>query len=65
MQNVDEEVASLQKIMGTSVDVTLDCVGFTKSMQTALKVTRAGGKVCLVGMGHNEMTLPITPAAAR
>lgn len=64
-QEVESEVLALQKAMGADIDVTIDCVGFTKSMKTALKATRAGGRVCLVGMGHNEMTLPLTPAAAR
>ncbi|GFY84273.1 GroES-like zinc-binding alcohol dehydrogenase family protein [Actinidia rufa] len=36
-----------------------------KTMSTALSATHAGGKVCLVGMGHNEMTVPLAPAAAR
>nr|AFK35907.1 unknown [Medicago truncatula] len=34
-------------------------------MTTALTATQPGGKVCLVGMGHSEMTVPLTPAAAR
>lgn len=52
--------------MGDSdVDVTLDCAGFTKTMTTALKATRTGGVICLVGMGHSEMNLPLTSAAAR
>lgn len=51
--------------MGAGVDVTFDCAGFNKTMSTALTATQAGGKVCLVGMGHSEMTVPLTPAAAR
>lgn len=51
--------------MGAPIDVSFDCAGFNKTMSTALNATRAGGKVCLVGMGHNEMTVPLTPAAAR
>lgn len=51
--------------MGAGVDVTFDCAGFDKTMSTALRATRPGGKVCLVGMGHSEMTVPLTPAAAR
>lgn len=47
------------------MDVTFDCAGFNKTMSTALRATGPGGKVCLVGMGHNEMTVPLTPAAAR
>lgn len=65
VQDLDSEVVQIQKAMGAEVDVTFDCAGFSKTMSTALNATRAGGKVCLVGMGHNEMTVPLTPAAAR
>ncbi|XP_007038568.2 PREDICTED: sorbitol dehydrogenase isoform X2 [Theobroma cacao] len=65
MQDVPEEVERICKVMGAGVDVSFDCAGFNKTMSTALSATRAGGKVCLVGMGHSEMTVPLTPAAAR
>ncbi|KAK9121365.1 hypothetical protein Syun_018982 [Stephania yunnanensis] len=65
IKDVSKEVVEIQKAMGTAVDVTFDCAGFNKTMSTALSATRSGGKVCLVGMGHNEMTVPLTPAAAR
>lgn len=51
--------------MGADIHATFDCAGFSKTMSTALNATCAGGKVCLVGMGHNELTVPLTPAAAR
>ena len=60
-----EEVVKIQNAMGANVDVSFDCVGFDKTMSTALNATGAGGKVCLVGMGRSEMTIPLTPAAAR
>jgi hypothetical protein len=65
MQDVEAEAEKLRAVLGGKVDVTLDCAGFTKTMQTALAATKSGGRVCLVGMGHTEMTLPLTPAAAR
>ncbi|XP_065870524.1 sorbitol dehydrogenase [Euphorbia lathyris] len=66
IQDIADEVVLIQKAMGGSgVDVTFDCAGFNKTMSTALSATKSGGKVCLVGMGHNEMTVPLTPAAAR
>ncbi|XVE58622.1 hypothetical protein DITRI_Ditri04bG0184200 [Diplodiscus trichospermus] len=65
MQDIPDEVESIRKIMGTGVDVSFDCAGLNKTMSTALSATRAGGKVCLVGMGHAEMTVPLTPAAVR
>ncbi|WCJ36578.1 Sorbitol dehydrogenase [Euphorbia peplus] len=65
MQDIADEVVLIQEAMGSGVDITFDCAGFNKTMSTALSATRSGGKVCLVGMGHNEMTVPLTPAAAR
>lgn len=65
IQDVAAEVVQIHKAMGAGVDVTCDCAGFSKTMSTALSATGPGGKVCLVGMGHNEMTVPLTPAAAR
>lgn len=64
-QDVAAEVEQIHKTLGGVVDVSFDCAGFNKTMSTALSATRAGGKVCLVGMGHHEMTVPLTPAAAR
>lgn len=58
-------MVQIHKAMGARVDVSFDCAGFDKTMSTALSATSTGGKVCLVGMGHNEMTVPLTPAAAR
>ncbi|KAG5533744.1 hypothetical protein RHGRI_027808 [Rhododendron griersonianum] len=65
IQDVCEEVVKIQNAMGANVDLSFDCVGFSKTMSVALNATRAGGKVCLVGMGQSEMTIPLTPAAAR
>ncbi|XP_073106207.1 sorbitol dehydrogenase [Elaeis guineensis] len=65
MEGVDEEVIQIQKAMGADIDLTIDCAGFSKTMSTALNATRAGGRVCLVGMGHHDLTVPLTPAAAR
>ena len=65
LQDVAEEVSQIHKAMEAGVDVSFDCAGFNKTMSTALSATRAGGKVCLVGIGHGEMTVPLTPAAVR
>lgn len=56
----------IKKAMGTNIDVTFDCVGFDKTMTTALNATCSGGKVCLVGLGQSTMMqIPLIPAAAR
>ncbi|CAN0287118.1 unnamed protein product, partial [Ectocarpus sp. 12 AP-2014] len=46
-------------------DACVDCCGFESSVATALAAAKSGGKVCLVGMGHIIMSLPITASAAR
>eukprot|EP00953_Heterococcus_sp_UTEX-ZZ885_P008258 4956-Heterococcus_DN1.PRE.5 len=45
--------------------VTADCCGYESSMATALEATKSGGKVCLIGMGCQQMTLPLTTSASR
>lgn len=65
LQDLSAEVIQIQESMGADIHVAFDCVGISKTMTTALKSTRAGGKVCLVGMGHPELTVPLTSAAAR
>ncbi|KAK1399588.1 Alcohol dehydrogenase, C-terminal [Heracleum sosnowskyi] len=65
IQDTTAEVEKINKVMGVGIDVSFDCVGFNKTMSTALRATQAGGKVCLVGMGHGVMTVPLTPAAAK
>jgi len=65
MNELNEEAQAMQIAMEALIDVTFDCVGTTKTMTTALNITRSGGKVCLVGMLHDKMTLPLTAAAAR
>lgn len=64
-QDEESEVVALQKAMGTDIDITIDCVGMTKSMRTGLAATRSGGRVCLVGCGHVEMKVPLCGAAQR
>lgn len=65
LQDVGEEAMKIQSAMGSGIDVSFDCVGYAKTMSTALNATRSGGKVCLIGLASSEMTVPLTPAAAR
>lgn len=58
-------MARIQNAMGCNIDVSFDCAGYDKTMTTALNATRAGGKVCLIGLALSKMTVPLTPAAAR
>ncbi|XP_059629385.1 L-idonate 5-dehydrogenase-like [Cornus florida] len=65
IKDVADEVVKIRNAMGSSIDVSFDCVGFDKTMSTTLNATRGGGKVCLVGLGQSEMTVPLCPTAAR
>ncbi|XP_068634273.1 sorbitol dehydrogenase-like isoform X2 [Aristolochia californica] len=65
IQDIDQEVVEIQQAMGVVIDITFDCAAFSKTMTTALNATGPGGKVCLVGMGHPELTVPLTGAAQR
>lgn len=58
-------MVKIQNAMGSGIDVSFDCVGLNKTMSTALASTRSGGKVCLIGLAKSEMTVPLTPVAAR
>lgn len=46
-------------------DIIIDCAGFEGTMRTAIKSAMSGGKVVLVGMGQEEMTLPLAEASIR
>ncbi|CAN0168919.1 unnamed protein product [Ascophyllum nodosum] len=60
-----EAAARVVSAGGKRPDACVDCCGFESSVATALAAAKSGGRVCLVGMGHNVMSLPVTAAAAR
>lgn len=48
-----------------SFDVSIDCSGVESAVAGCIKYTRQGGAVILVGMGKEEMKLPVLDAACR
>jgi len=63
---VPDVAAYIHSIVGSqSVDVAIECSGATSAIHAAIKTTKNGGAVCIVGMGPPEITLPLVEAAAR
>ncbi|CAI8593599.1 unnamed protein product [Vicia faba] len=65
--DVDDHRLSVAKSLGADdiVKVSTNIQDVADEVKQIHNVMGAGGKVCLVGMGHSEMTVPLTPAAAR
>lgn len=48
-----------------AADVTIDCAGFTPAFQTGLLATRGNGHFCMVGLGQDNVDLPLAEATVR
>jgi len=63
---VSDVVGHIHGLVGPqTIDVAIECSGATVAIHAAIKATRNGGVVVLVGMGAPEISLPLVDAAVR
>uniref|UniRef100_A0A2C9K2D6 Sorbitol dehydrogenase n=1 Tax=Biomphalaria glabrata TaxID=6526 RepID=A0A2C9K2D6_BIOGL len=55
----------IETVMGTKPDITIECSGAAKSIQTAIYATKSGGVVVLVGLGQDIVEVPVVNAGVR
>ena len=64
--SLDQVVEQVKAANGGKLcDSSIDCAGVDVVVGAAIKVTKNGGGVCLVGMGKPEMNIPILNASCR
>ncbi|KAF4660387.1 hypothetical protein FOL47_007180 [Perkinsus chesapeaki] len=61
----EQTAEAIKGELASFADCSIDCSGAESAVQSAIKSTKSGGVVCLVGMGTPDMTLPILNAAIR
>jgi len=63
--SVEQLVSKVREQMGKCPDISIECSGAQSSIKLAILSTKSGGTVVLVGLGPNEVTIPIADAAIR
>nr|ABU53620.1 sorbitol dehydrogenase [Pyrrhocoris apterus] len=63
--DVDSVAAKIEEIFTVKPNISIDCGGSQRTVNIGFKATRNGGKFVMVGMGSNEVTIPLVAASAR
>lgn len=52
-------------LMGNKPDITLECTGVESSLRLSLNITQNGGRVVLVGLGPENVSVPLCMSSLR
>lgn len=55
----------IEKLIGDKPDITLECTGVESALRLSLNVTKPGGRVALVGLGPEFVSVPLCMASLR
>ncbi|XP_015786765.1 sorbitol dehydrogenase [Tetranychus urticae] len=61
----NETAEAIEKLMGCRPEAVLECSGASPSIRLALIVCKSGGCVVLIGMGADEVQVPLLSAVCR
>lgn len=55
-----EVLDPVEGVAGLEVDAFIDCSGATRAVQAGISAVRGGGTIVLVGMGEDEIPMPVS-----
>ncbi|XP_002736836.2 sorbitol dehydrogenase-like [Saccoglossus kowalevskii] len=64
-KDVRKFAKKIEHALGCMPDIAIECCGAPSSVQTGIYATKPGGVVCLVGLGPDDATIPISNAITR
>ncbi|XP_077498259.1 sorbitol dehydrogenase-like [Amblyomma americanum] len=64
-KTVEDIKQEIYRTVGDLPEVTIECTGAESSTQLGMVATKSGGTLVLVGMGPNEVKVPLVDAACR
>lgn len=64
-QSEQEIIETILNTLGTTPNITIDACGFESAQRIALKITRTGGTVLIVGVGPESVQVPLMSALLR